>query len=113
MPAAKKSVAKKAVVKTTKRKSQKNFSRYIAKVLRQASPKTKLSLSSKSMAIVNSFVFDMFDRIATEAAALVRSNKKATLSSRAIQTAVRLVLPAGISRHAISESTKAVAKLSA
>ena len=111
MPAARKS-AKKNAQKTHRRKPV-NFSRYIAKFLRQASPQTKLSLSSKSMAIVNSFAFDMFDRIATEAAALVRVNKKATLSSRAIQTAVRLVLPAGISRHAISESTKAVAKLSA
>ena len=114
MPAAKKSMkqSKKAVVKTTK-KGKKNFSSYIAKVLKQASPKVKLSLSSKTMAIANSFVFDCFDRIVTEAANLTRVNKKATLGSREIQTAVRLTLPANLAKHALAEATKAVAKVSA
>ena len=112
MAAAKKS-SKKVVAKKTVKKGKKNFSSYIAKVLKQASPKKKLSMSSKSMAIVNSFVFDMFDRIATEAAAITRTNKKSTLGSKEIQTAVRLVLPAGIAKHAAAESVKAVTKLSA
>jgi histone H2B len=110
MPAAKKQVKKS--VKVAK-KGKKSFSSYIAKVLKQASPKTKLSMSSKSMAIVNSFVADIFDKIAVEAGALARVNKQKTLSSRAIQTAVRLVLPASLAKHSMSESTKAVAKLSA
>ena len=117
MPAAKKlnksSKGKKAAAPKKAKKSKKNFSSYIAKVLKQASPKTKLSMSSKSMAIVNSFVFDMFEKIATEAAALTRVNKKATLGSREVQTAVRLTLPAGLGKHCMSEATKAVAKLSA
>jgi histone H2B len=37
-------------------------------------------------------------------------NKKATLSSREIQTAVRLVLPGELAKHAVSEGTKAVTK---
>ena len=55
----------------------------------------------------------MFDRIATEASALARANKKRTLGSREVQTAVRLTLPAELAKHAMAEGTKAVAKASA
>ena len=41
-----------------------------------------------------------------------RHNKKATMSSREIQTAVRLVLPGELAKHAVSEGTKAVTKFS-
>ena len=41
----------------------------------------------------NSFVCDVFERIATEAGRLTKFNKRATLTSREMQTAVRLVLP--------------------
>jgi len=45
-----------------------------------------------------------------EAAKCVRYNKKATLSARDIQTATKFILPGELSKHAISEGTKAVAK---
>ncbi|CAG8662847.1 13146_t:CDS:1, partial [Ambispora gerdemannii] len=35
------------------------------------------------------------------------SNKKSTISTREIQTAVRLILPDELAKHAISEGTKA------
>ena len=41
---------------------------------------------------------------------LSRVNKKPTLTSREIQTAVRLVLPGELAKHAVSEGTKAVTK---
>ena len=53
---------------------------------------------------------DMFDKIATEAAKLARYGKKPTMTSREIQTAVRLVLPGELAKHAVSEGTKAVTK---
>ena len=53
-----------------------------------------------------------FERIATEAGKLATYNKKATLSSREIQTAVRLMLPGELAKHAVSEGTKAVTKFS-
>jgi histone H2B len=55
---------------------------------------------------------DIFERIALEASKLCRFSKKATLSSREIQTAVRLMLPGELSKHAVSEGTKAVTKFS-
>lgn len=61
---------------------------------------------------MNSFINDIFERIATEAGKLATYNKKATLSSREIQTAVRLMLPGELAKHAVSEGTKAVTKVS-
>ena len=53
---------------------------------------------------------DVFERIAQEASRLASYNKKATLGSREIQTAVRLVLPGELAKHGVSEGTKAIAK---
>jgi histone H2B len=65
------------------------------------------------MMIMNSFVNDTFDRLANEAVRLGRYNKKKTLTSREVQTAVRLLLPGELAKHAVSEGTKAVTKYSA
>ena len=65
------------------------------------------------MAILNSFVHDMFERLASEAAKLAMYNKKSTITSREIQTAVRLVIPGDLSKHAVSEGTKAAMMYSA
>eukprot|EP00798_Chlamydomonas_sp_ICE-L_P006634 gene6634-biopygen1832 len=81
---------------------------YIYKVLKQVHPDT--GISSKAMGILNSFINDIFDKIASEAARLARYNKKPTVTSREIQTAVRLVLPGELAKHAVSEGTKAVTK---
>ena len=53
---------------------------------------------------------DQFEKIATEAAKLARYSKKPTVTSREIQTAVRLILPGELAKHAVSEGTKAVTK---
>ena len=44
---------------------------------------------------------------------LAKINKKSTISSREIQTAVRLILPGELAKHAVSEGTKAVTKYTA
>lgn len=82
------------------------------------------------MAILNSFVNDIFERIASEASSMYLLNpssfdtyhmsselaaysKKSTISSREIQTSVRLILPGELAKHAISEGTKSVTKVCA
>ncbi|CAD6919424.1 unnamed protein product, partial [Tilletia laevis] len=85
-------------------------STYIYRVLKQVHPDT--GISNKAMAILNSFVQDIFERIASEASKLASYNKKSTISAREIQTAVRLILPGELSKHAISEGTKSVTKYS-
>ena len=84
------------------------YSSYIYKVLKQVHPDT--GISKKAMSIMNSFINDIFERVAGEAGKLCRYNKKSTLSSREIQTAVRLMLPGELAKHAVSEGTKAVTK---
>ncbi|KAG5677694.1 hypothetical protein PVAND_007427 [Polypedilum vanderplanki] len=59
---------------------------------------------------MNSFVNDIFERIAAEASRLAHYNKRSTITSREIQTAVRLLLPGELAKHAVSEGTKAVTK---
>lgn len=98
--------------KSEQRKRQKkrreSYSIYIYKVLKQVHPET--GISSKAMSIMNSFVNDIFERIAGESSRLAHYNKKHTITSREIQTAVRLLLPGELSKHAVSEGTKAVTK---
>ena len=94
-----------------KKKSKKrveSYSSYIYKVLKQVHPDT--GISKRGMSIMNSFLNDVFERIAMESGKLTRYNKKATLSSREVQTAVRLSLPGELAKHAVSEGTKAVTK---
>ncbi|XP_067880517.1 histone H2B-like [Heterodontus francisci] len=94
---------------TQRRKSRKeSYSIYIYKVMKQVHPDT--GISSKAMSIMNSFVNDIFERIAGEASRLAHYNKRSTISSREIQTAVRLLLPGELAKHAVSEGTKAVTK---
>ena len=104
-------------------------------VLKQVHPDT--GISNRAMSILNSFVngknfishsdynmrskwnrilieshIDIFERVATEASKLAAYNKKSTISSREIQTSVRLILPGELAKHAVSEGTKAVTKYS-
>ncbi|KAJ3725909.1 histone-fold-containing protein [Lentinula raphanica] len=97
--------------KKRKKSRKETYSSYIYKVLRQVHPDT--GISNKAMAILNSFVNDIFERIATEASKLATYSKKSTISSREIQTSVRLILPGELAKHAISEGTKSVTKFSA
>merc|ERR1711981_1043984 len=87
------SAAKKVVKKRAapRRRRQQSFAVYIYRVLKQVHPET--GISKRSMSIMNSFIGDIFERVAGESSRLVRYNKKHTLSSREVQTAVRLLLP--------------------
>ncbi|XP_042329844.1 histone H2B 1/2/3/4/6-like [Sceloporus undulatus] len=82
--------SKKAITKTQKKgdkkrkKSRKeSYSIYVYKVLKQVHPDT--GISSKAMSIMNSFVNDIFERIAGEASRLAHYNKRSTITSREIQ----------------------------
>ncbi|KAI9564863.1 histone H2B [Daphnia magna] len=106
---AQKSVLNKSGDKTKRSKKRKeSYAIYIYKVLKQVHPDT--GISSKAMTIMNSFVNDIFERIAGESSRLAHYNKRSTITSREIQTAVRLLLPGELAKHAVSEGTKAVTK---
>ncbi|XP_041065228.1 histone H2B 7-like [Carcharodon carcharias] len=94
--------------KKRKRSRKESYSIYIYKVMKQVHPDT--GISSKAVSIMNSFVNDIFERIAGEASRQSHYNKRQTISSREIQTAVRLLLLGELAKHAVSEGTKAVTK---
>ncbi|CAJ0598222.1 unnamed protein product [Cylicocyclus nassatus] len=106
--AAKTQKASRSGDKKKRSKRKESYSVYIYRVLKQVHPDT--GVSSKAMSIMNSFVNDVFERIAVEASKLAHYNKRSTISSREIQTAVRLILPGELAKHAVSEGTKAVTK---
>ncbi|KAK1426121.1 hypothetical protein QVD17_14790 [Tagetes erecta] len=90
------------------KKSSETYKIYLFKVLKQVHP--DIGISGKAMGIMNSFINDIFEKLAQESSRLARYNKKPTITSREIQTAVRLVLPGELAKHAVSEGTKAVTK---
>ena len=73
------------------RGSRDSYAVYIYRVLKQVHP--DVGISQKSMIIMDSFIREIFDRIATEAGKLARYNKRSAITSREIQTAVRLIFP--------------------
>ena len=103
--------AQKQDKKLRHKKRAETFSSYIFKVLKQVHP--DIGISNKAMMVMNSFVTDIFERIAQEGARLVDMNERNTLGSREVQTACRLVLPGDLAKHAVSEGGKAVAKFNA
>jgi histone H2B len=105
-----KGAAKKAVAAAGSRRRSRHetYSSYIFKVLRQCHP--EINISKKAMSIMNSFVNDIFERTASEASKIAAYNKKSTITSKEVQTAVRLILPGELAKHAVSEATKAIAK---
>ncbi|RUP48989.1 putative histone H2B [Jimgerdemannia flammicorona] len=95
-------------IKKAKKTCKETYSPYIYKVLKQVHSDT--GISNKVMSILNLFVNDICEYIATETSKLVSYNKKSTISSHEIQTAVYLILPSEFAKHIVSEDTKAVTK---
>lgn len=92
------------------KKQYDSYGRFICKVLKQVHP--DIAITKKAMIIMNSFVNDLFERIAIEAGKLAKYVKRRTLTSRDIQASVRLIVPGELAKHAVSEGTKAFAKYS-
>ena len=108
--AQKKNVSKKVAKKANKvaKKGKRTWNVYASRTLKGIN--AKMSLGSRTKKIINSFVNDIFERIAAEASRLAHYNRRSTITSREIQTAVRLLLPGELAKHAVSEGTKAVTK---
>ncbi|KAK3595247.1 hypothetical protein CHS0354_010854 [Potamilus streckersoni] len=111
IPASGSKGAKKAISKGTsslrtgdkhkKQRRRESYGIYIYRVLKHVHPDT--GISSKAMSIMNSFVNDVFERLAVEASRLAHYNKRSTITSREIQSSVHLILPGELAKHAASE----------
>ena len=66
------------------KKRSETYNIYIYKVLKQVHP--EMGVSKRAMYILNSFVYDIFDRICTEASKLCQYSHKQTLSAREVNS---------------------------
>uniref|UniRef100_A0A8C0J8L0 Core Histone H2A/H2B/H3 domain-containing protein n=1 Tax=Chelonoidis abingdonii TaxID=106734 RepID=A0A8C0J8L0_CHEAB len=83
-------------IRSAARPGKESYSIYVFKVLKQVHP--DIGISSKAMGIRNSFVNDIFERIAGEVSHLVHYNN------------MRLLLPMELAKQAVSEGSNAVTK---
>ena len=103
-----KTSSRKPVEKRVRKKKFDSYAVYIYRVLKNIH--SDVGISKKGMSVMNSFVNDIFERVAVEATRLTRYQKKLTLSSNDIQAAVKLILPGDLANHAINEGVRALEK---
>lgn len=108
MPSAKTKPQIKKTTRRTKKRSYESYATAIHRVLKQVHP--DVTISSKGMNVMESFVKHVLEAVGTESGKLVRQSKTRTLDARTIQAAVRLSFGGELAKHAISEGTKAVTK---
>ncbi|XP_066108682.1 late histone H2B.L4 [Saccopteryx bilineata] len=71
-----------------------------------------ISTSSKDVSIINSYVNDTFEQLASKATWLDQYSGQTTPISREAQTTMHLLLSGELVKHAVSNSTKAITKWS-
>jgi histone H2A len=86
------------------------FNIYIRKVGRQVHPDT--NLSNNFLNQINQIIVRLGEKIAEKAFQLTEKENHKMIGSREIQSATRLILPGELTKHAVSEGTRAVMKYS-
>ena len=80
------------------------FNTYIFRVLKQVcSDREQFGITTKAMATMNSIVSDTFDNVMCEGRMLVINGKKSTLSSKDVETAVKLLVPGDLGKGSVQE----------
>lgn len=84
------------------------FDIYIRKVGKQVHRDTQLSNDFLNQ--TNRIIVRLGEKIAEKAFQLTEKEDRKTIDGREIQSAVRLIIPGELTKHAVSEGTKAVTK---
>ncbi len=92
--------------KSKPRKRKASFAIYVYRVMQQVHP--NLGITKKAMNIMDSLVLNMFDRITENAVKLPSYSKARTITSREIETAVKLIMPRELAAHGGADAKKAV-----
>ena len=101
-----------STINNNKRRSSRNkkrkesYGRYIRQIMRMIRP--DMQLASKTIAILDDFIMDIFLRIAREASDLANMSKRKTLMVRDIEAAIRLILVGDLIEYALLEGKKSV-----
>lgn len=80
-----------------------NYKRYLARVLRKKNASgthPPLTISSEAMECMSNFMSDVFIKIADEAGKLVKKQKAKTLRDSDLKTAVKILMPGNLGKHA-------------
>lgn len=101
-------VKAKAPAERKKKADYNQFHLYVEKVLKQVHPDTGMNQAAKEM--VNDFVLHMVHRFSCTVHSLLHLTHSQTVSARDIQSAVRMIIPGELAKHAVMEGTKAVTK---
>lgn len=94
--------------KPHKKRDSTKFNIYIEKVLKEIH--SDKGISGEAMVEMNNMIVFFIDKIMRAVNKLTEQSEKQTISSKEIQTAVRLCLPGELAKHAVSEGTKAIVK---
>ncbi len=76
-----------------------SFQTYIFRVMKET--KTEMNVSKKSMSMMTSIIDTLFEKLMEEARRLLLFSKKQTLSSREIETAIKIIFPGELCKLAI------------
>ena len=82
------------------------FNTYIYRVLQEVTPDS--SISKKAMSTLNQMMADKFDKIMCEARDLCNHTKKSTIGSREVESAVKLLVPGELGKHAVTQGKRAL-----
>ena len=82
----------------------------IYKVLKQVLKQKETEISSQAMKSLVGITGGLAEKIAQQAVDLCHASNKKTLTSAAVQSAVRLCFPGELAKHGVSEGAKAVVK---
>lgn len=82
------------------------FDRYITQLVKRVD--CEMSLSAKSVAVLDGMLTDLGNHICIEAGQITRYNKRTTVTERDAQAAVMLVLKGEIGKKALTEGWRAI-----
>lgn len=95
----------------TKRKNELTFNIYINRVLKQVHPNGGINANALSQ--MNQMSKFLLEKLVETSRKLTMGKGKRTMTAKEVQTSVKLFLPGELSKHGISEGTKAVTMFNA
>jgi len=113
MPPKSNKTTKTAIVKKSSTKKRRNsqkkktFNTYIVKVLKKVHPDAGIG-EKEGVPMINGMLEYVVKKVAFAVSILLRRTGRNTVTSREIQSAIRLTFPGELAKHAVSAGTKAV-----
>jgi histone H2A len=94
--------------RSTRKPKRDSFQTYIYKVLKQVHPDT--GITGNASGEIDLIIKQILFRLIEVSNVLLSVSKRKTVTAREIQSAVRLILPGELAKHAVSEGTRSLVK---